>query len=82
MDQLDFRKAAEEEVHWDILSDILWHLRQRISPTTLVWVKGHCGDPGNMMADWNADEGCHKEEVQFERELEPMAFHDIALGSN
>jgi ribonuclease HI len=77
----DFRKAAEEEAHWDILGDILEHLRQRTAATTMVWVKGHCGDPGNTVADQNADEGCHREEEHFRRALEPMAFYSSVTGA-
>ncbi len=53
----DFRLSAEDKAHWDILADILKSsgLRQLTGTKTVVWVKGHCGDPGNTMADQRAD---------------------------
>ncbi len=63
----DFCKAAKDEEHWDILSDILKNIRRRVAATTVVWIKGHCWDPGNTMADAYADEGRLKEEEHFGR---------------
>ncbi len=60
---------------------ILQGLRSRVAPTVIVWVKGHCGDLGNTMADRYAEEGCAKEEEKFPRETKPMAFYGMGDGT-
>eukprot|EP00961_Rhodomonas_salina_P100443 1350508-Rhodomonas_salina.1 len=74
---LDFRPRAEQELHWDIVSDILSLLRARAASTVLIWVKGHRGDPSNTKAYKAADLGCLNEEdpVVFDRNMYPLQFY-------
>eukprot|EP00961_Rhodomonas_salina_P264429 3574087-Rhodomonas_salina.2 len=74
--QRDFRPSAEDELHWDILSDILQMLRSRTRKTVFVWVKGHLGNPGNTAADRMANAGCtaDDEDVIYHHVTAPMAF--------
>jgi len=63
----DFGQQAERELHWDILEQILTAILERTARTTIVWVKGHSGYPGNTVADMKADTGCEEKNALFPR---------------
>ena len=77
----DFAPSIEEEEHDDVLLDILDAIRDRIAATHFVWVKSHCGDPGNEVADYEADLGCHSKNKRSHRKGEPIAVHDFRTSA-
>jgi len=73
----DFGQQAERELHWDILEQILTAIRERTAHTTIVWVKGHSGDPGNTVADMKADAGCEEKDALFPRTTTPIKLYQF-----
>jgi len=54
----DFSYWIDQEQHDDILKSMLARIRVRTAPTTFVWCKAHAGNPGNELADTQANQGC------------------------
>ena len=71
----------ENKEHYDILLDILDAIRERIADTHFVWFKSHCWDPGNEVADHEADLGCHSDEKLFHHKGKPIAIYDFTTST-
>ena len=76
----DFAPYPEAERNWDILKDLLHHMRQRTAPTTLIWVKAHSGDVGNEEADRMANRGSCSSAREWELTTEPLQLHKSGDG--
>lgn len=73
--RVDFAPRMEDEEHYDVVTALLDVIRARIAPTHFVWVKAHCGDPGNEVAGFEAGIGCCSKEILFQRTTELIALY-------
>ena len=76
----DFAPYPEAEHNWDILKDLLHHIRQRTAQTTIIWVKAHAGDVGNEEADKRASQGGASSVKRWDLTTEPLKLHRSGNG--
>eukprot|EP00961_Rhodomonas_salina_P069204 928884-Rhodomonas_salina.1 len=77
----DFQPRLEDEKHQDILLDLLHNIRLRAAPTHFVWVGAHIRDPGNELADIEANLGLQSEKTLLELTTFPIALHSTATST-
>eukprot|EP00961_Rhodomonas_salina_P051149 686252-Rhodomonas_salina.1 len=71
----------EDEKHQDLLLEFLLAIRNRAAPTHVIWVAAHIGDPGNELADIEADLGTRAEDHLWDLETTPISLYSTATSS-
>eukprot|EP00961_Rhodomonas_salina_P060753 815611-Rhodomonas_salina.1 len=71
----------EDEKHQDLLLEFLLAIRNRAALTHVIWVAAHIGDPGNELADMEADLGTRAKDRLWDLETTPISLYSTGTLS-